>query len=616
MEPKCFSYIRFSTPEQIKGDSLRRQIALSEEYAAKNGLVLDDSLSMRDMGLSAYHGHHIAKGALGQFLKLVSENRIAQDSVFLVESLDRLSRQEILEAFTLFLDIIKQGIKIVTLTDNKEFTRESINDNPMDLMMSLAILSRGHEESLIKSKRVRAAWNSKRKNITNKKLTAQCPAWLRLSKDKTTFTIIPERREIINRIFKLKLEGLGSESIAKKLNKEEKVKQQQSLPFWLPKPRRKNSFGGWRDSYINKILRSRAVLGEYQPHTRIDGKRQPAGEPEKNYYPSIVPDDLFYRVQELLARNLYCGGRTGIVGNLFPHITKCGYCGASMHFVNKGYGPKGGQYLVCDQARRGLACKYLSVRYPDFEKTILLYCQDLDVQDIMPDSEQSKSELQTLLNKITAIKARSNDIEENITNLIDSIATTPDQRVREALGSKLSSLYDEQEKAEKERETTQLDIKKITTSSQTIESQIASVKELLTIMDSINGDELKELRLRLKNRIRDLIENISVYRVDLRRSLIQKGLEKKIIEKPDIVEKVKAKLKNGDYDNREACAFTIKFRTGNRRVLTPYQNHVLYSEYDSDTGKTLSIQYLPDGTPTVDVVMDSSIENKNIKKSK
>ena len=31
--PKCYSYIRFSTPEQSKGDSLRRQLELSANYA-------------------------------------------------------------------------------------------------------------------------------------------------------------------------------------------------------------------------------------------------------------------------------------------------------------------------------------------------------------------------------------------------------------------------------------------------------------------------------------------------------------------------------------------------------------------------------------------------------
>ena len=412
----------------------------------------------------------------------------------------------------------------------------------------------------------------------------------------------------------MKLEGVGSESIAKRLNRDELDKQHQSLPFWLPKPKRKYSVGGWRNSYINKILRNRAVLGEYQPYTKIDGKRQPVGEPVKDYFPRIVSDDLFYRVQDQISRNKYCGGKTGIVSNLFAHIAKCGYCGASMQFVDKGHGPKGGRYLVCDQARRGMGCKYHSVRYQDFESSILLYCQDLDVRDIMPDSEQSQSKLQAIKNQLDAIKGRSLEVEANINNLIDSITSTSDKRVRAALNSRLSALYDEQEKSERKKESLQLDIKKLSASSRTIESQITSVKALLTKMNSIKGEELKQLRLRLKNRLRNLIKNISVYGVGMRKSLMQKGLENKIIEKPDIAEKVKAKLKNGDYDNRKHCAFAIKFQTGNWRVLTPYQNHVLYSEYDADIGVTLSIQHFPDGTSTVETDMDFYNESKTSKK--
>jgi DNA invertase Pin-like site-specific DNA recombinase len=54
--PTAYSYVRFSTPEQSKGDSLRRQQALSEAYALENGLTLDTTLTFHDLGVSAYRG--------------------------------------------------------------------------------------------------------------------------------------------------------------------------------------------------------------------------------------------------------------------------------------------------------------------------------------------------------------------------------------------------------------------------------------------------------------------------------------------------------------------------------------------------------------------------------
>ena len=89
---KAYSYIRFSTPEQEKGDSQRRQLDLSTRYAQENGLELDTTLKLKDLGLSAYHKTNLEKGALGAFLSAISDGRVEPGSYLLVESLDRLSR--------------------------------------------------------------------------------------------------------------------------------------------------------------------------------------------------------------------------------------------------------------------------------------------------------------------------------------------------------------------------------------------------------------------------------------------------------------------------------------------------------------------------------------------
>ena len=51
---KAYSYLRFSTPDQMRGDSFRRQTDAAREYAELNGLDLDGELSFRDLGGSAY----------------------------------------------------------------------------------------------------------------------------------------------------------------------------------------------------------------------------------------------------------------------------------------------------------------------------------------------------------------------------------------------------------------------------------------------------------------------------------------------------------------------------------------------------------------------------------
>jgi DNA invertase Pin-like site-specific DNA recombinase len=133
----AYSYLRFSTPEQASGDSRRRQLSLAEKYAADHHLKLDRQLSFRDLGVSAFRGRNAKEGALRAFLEAIEHNLVPQNSVLLIESLDRLSRDRILSAQALFMQIIQAGITIVTLVDQRSYSFESVNRNPLDLIISL-----------------------------------------------------------------------------------------------------------------------------------------------------------------------------------------------------------------------------------------------------------------------------------------------------------------------------------------------------------------------------------------------------------------------------------------------------------------------------------------------
>jgi DNA invertase Pin-like site-specific DNA recombinase len=132
---KAYSYIRMSTDIQLKGDSLRRQLELSKSYALANGLTLDQSSEMKDIGVSAYDSDNVKSGALGKFLQKIEEGKIERDSYLLIESLDRLSRDKVLTALDSFSSIIRAGIKIVTLADGVTYSEESVKDNWTQLIM-------------------------------------------------------------------------------------------------------------------------------------------------------------------------------------------------------------------------------------------------------------------------------------------------------------------------------------------------------------------------------------------------------------------------------------------------------------------------------------------------
>lgn len=82
-----------------------RQLDLSQRYAQAHGIELDTSLQLNDFGISAFRGHNATSGRLGSFLQAVETGRVKPGSVLLVESLDRLSRSEVMDSLTLFTQL-------------------------------------------------------------------------------------------------------------------------------------------------------------------------------------------------------------------------------------------------------------------------------------------------------------------------------------------------------------------------------------------------------------------------------------------------------------------------------------------------------------------------------
>lgn len=110
---KAYSYVRFSTTDQKKGDSLDRQMEKTLKYIKEHDLELDTTLNLTDAGVSAFKGKNVDEGRLGQFIQAIDYGRVRKGSYLIVESLDRPSRQNVEDALELFLRIIRKGIIIV-----------------------------------------------------------------------------------------------------------------------------------------------------------------------------------------------------------------------------------------------------------------------------------------------------------------------------------------------------------------------------------------------------------------------------------------------------------------------------------------------------------------------
>lgn len=90
--------------------------------------------------MSGFRGEHAQFGALAEFLRLVREKQIPTGSVLIVENLDRLSRDNLLDACSLFADIIRAG---VTVTPKGVRSRETVANDMTKLMVPLSVLHAG-----------------------------------------------------------------------------------------------------------------------------------------------------------------------------------------------------------------------------------------------------------------------------------------------------------------------------------------------------------------------------------------------------------------------------------------------------------------------------------------
>lgn len=482
MEPLAISYVRFSSSRQEAGDSFRRQVEQTKAYCTQKNLQLA-SEQFHDLGISAYRGQNRLEGRLHDLIEKIKSGDIPRGSFLIVESLDRLSRDKVMSQFGTFLEIINSGVNIVTLFDNTVHSFDTINANPMSLMMALATMVRANDESETKSKRGQASWENKRKRAKNQTvLTKIVPMWLEAVDGK--IYEIPARSLLVREIFADSISGLGKRAIAKKLNS-------RNEPVW-GSPKR-NKSGLWNDSYITKILHNRAVLGELQPHLKQNKKRVQVGEAILDYYPRIISDDDFYLARGRSADRLLKGGRSAPkASNLFQGIAKCADCGSLLRMADKG---SGDVYLQCARASLGSTlCACAAINYRFVETFLITTIVSPQWSSILSPPLASA----TSADKIKSLEAQVATLEKNNHTYTDAMAEggsskTLLERIR-ANESQIDSLKAEIEKSRSE------DVKQ--RSSHSI-SSCGTISKLFRA-DTTNHD----LRRRVKQVIADRVDSV------------------------------------------------------------------------------------------------------------
>ncbi|WP_165726283.1 recombinase family protein [Pseudoalteromonas sp. SA25] len=534
IQPLLYSYIRFSTAEQAKGNSSDRQLDFAKKIAKDKGLTLDDSLTMRDEGLSAYHGDNIEKGALGSFLRAIKQGRIAEGSVLVVESLDRLSRRKITECNSMFTQIICAGITVITAMDRKEYNKDILDKNPSEFYTMIGIFIRANEESEVKAERVRAALRDKceawQRGDRNFKVgSGMAPTWVKWDAIRKEYVFDNYKKNIMERKIELYSKGYGGLKIARLLNKE---------------------FGDGTVHHtganVYKEVRRRSLIGELEIGV--------GGVPYilKNYYPAILSRKEFDSLVSYSEKRGAPKNSQKFIGLLSGiGVFKCGVCGRGVkaHVDYRGKPldelPKGNKRYMCEEAARKNGCENVNgVQTYAVERAVVKYCQDVvELERVLTQSDPS-----SLLDKQKQIlEEQKLEIDDELNLLLETASLLKFQP--EQLAKKMNSLAEKQ--SEINNKLAGLSNKLSHADRESVLRVVDKWKKLTLGHETQNGED----RLKIRLLIKDTFDEIRLH--PLNRAL-ETGIAKELALIRDTYMPA---------DDQNFIDLTLKFHNGLVRVI-------------------------------------------------
>lgn len=491
---RAYSYKRFSSPKQQRGDSMRRQTEFEQRIVKEMDLVLDDTLDLSDTGVSAFHGKNNKFGALAEFMKLVDAGRIPGGSVLIVENIDRLSRENVLDAFNLFSRIISADITLVTAEPYDVYTKEEVQGNVIKLMVPLVYMMRAHDESRMKSHRIHQAWGQRRKRAVESglALTAHCPRWLRVvGKGKDKYELVEERAQVVRDIFLWVREGLGVNRIVQKLKAD-------GVPCFGKKE-------VWHTTYVRKLLIWPAVYGEMQPYVQVDGVRKTYGEPIPNYFPAVVSREEFDLVRVTMKDRRGKDGRPAKGdGNLFTGIVWHAVDRCRMAMRTNNQRGKRYSYLTSNSVEKGAkAGEGRRFPYQRFEEAVLGELEELRPEDV---SDRFREEKSHLLGEIERLSTELMTVDQGLKEF-EAQLFDPSNKIDRAVIRRLMNVMSGQKEDLRAR-LAPLEAEAASTKTE----QSSEGRTVMGLMSSLPpGQERDRFRRKVRTRLRWLLDSIWVH---------------------------------------------------------------------------------------------------------
>ncbi|HDU8587086.1 TPA: recombinase family protein [Vibrio alginolyticus] len=516
--PKIYNYARVSSTKQLKGVGLetQQQQSVLEGLSKQYNLPISDE-SFVDKGLSAYRGSH-KEGEFGIVLERINKGVICKDSILVVFSLDRISRETVNIALEQLLSIINRGVRVYTHIDGKMFDANSPNLSA-DLIVSVITMERANEESKTKSKRVIGAAKEGLKRWRDTGLPqsslGRCPFWI----DQSTNTFNKNAEGVLKAV-EMYLSGVGCLKIKQHLD--------EHYPYEAVRKRgrRTSRIDQWDFTAINQVFTKPSLIG--QKHITVDGVKHKL----ENYYPALIDVLTFQKLKQ--AKGLKAGrAPERAVNHLLKGLLKCGVCGGSMVFIDKGRGNAATNYICSNAAKGNHKRENYSAQM--LELVTLYLCQDHYLNQ--SNSEQEQAE------KVAQLQLQKDRLQDELQGLKERYQL-----------KKRASILDVMENTEDELEAVSIELENL----QTVDTEAAFnalTEDVYTseVMDDFDHPQRKQIRQNLVS----IIDKITIIRNE----------HKSVFTKVGTV---------------NCLVIAVKFRNGQARFLfnTPFEyldNEMLYT---------------------------------------
>ena len=323
-------YERLSRDDEQQGESnsIINQKQYLEEYAKRQGF--SNIRHFTDHGIS---GTTFEREG---FQKLIAEVEAGNVSTVIVKDMSRLGRNYLKVGFYTDIMFPEKGVRFIAV--NNGVDSETMGDN--DFTPFLNIMNEWYAKDT--SQKIRAIFKAKMQE--GKRVSPSVPyGYLRDPQDKQHLIIDPEPAEVVRRIYRLVIEGVGVSVIARQLTDERVLIPSAYAAEHCPENNHSKSFTSpytWSNTAVCYILEKQeymghTVLGKTVLESFKTKKRRKAKPEELMIFPNTheaIIDEETWNTAQKARKTIRKEVPNGTYTNRLTGLLYCADCGHRMYY--------------------------------------------------------------------------------------------------------------------------------------------------------------------------------------------------------------------------------------------------------------------------------------------